>query len=869
MSRSYVPGRTPTGCGRVLRTPSCDGADRIWWPTSGRWRPQDGVDLAVRAADHIVHERGRRDISFTLIGSGDSFAQLVALRDELGLEDYVEFTGRVSDETVARILSTADVGLCPDPKNPLNDVSTMNKTMEYMAFALPVVAFDLHETRVSAGDAAVYASPNEVADLARLVVELIDDEPRRRSMGALGRARVGRQLWPGRTSGRIMWASTTSSPVECAGSRSRSRARRRGLAVCGIAGCYQQVDGEALARTMIDRMAHRGPDDEGFFNYQRDQVSVQLAHRRLSIIDLSAGGHQPLTVDGLTLCYNGELYNYRALRAELAGLGVRFSTNSDNEVVLEAWRRWGPECLRRFRGMFAFAIFDERTGDLVLGPGPAGDQAPPLPGAQGRRGLRLRAEGNRGRPQRRAGRRSRCPGGVAPLLLGPAGPVCHRGRGEAGARSVGRVPSRRHVHRHLVLGHRRSGGRSGRRSAGGPAGGHRGVRRRPPGRRTCPCRAFLSGGLDSSIVTVLAKQADSAIDAYTITFRPEDHRLEAMPDDAVYARKVAARFGIELHEIETSPDIVDLLPRIVDVLDEPVGDPAAINTLLMCEAARDAGVKVVLSGMGADELFGGYRKHLACLLAARYRHLPSVVRGSVRRVADHVPVVAGGRGLRYARWTQAVPHLLPSSPRRPPSGAATPSTTHPNWPPCSARTCAPASTTSWPSTTPSTADTSLDDPVDRMCLADARLFLPGLNLAYTDRASMAASVEVRVPFVDPAVVQAAFSMPGPAKIRGRTTQGGPEGRRLTRGCPAEIVHRPKASFGGPAAGVDLPRLGRAGGRRAPLGRPGRAWLPPAGAAAAAGRRRAQRSGGSVQADLATPHARAVVPAGRRGRSDDS
>jgi glycosyltransferase involved in cell wall biosynthesis len=152
--------------------------------------PQDGVDLAVRAAEHIVHQLGRRDISFKLMGSGDSFAQLVALRDELGLADYVEFTGRVPDETVARILSTADVGLCPDPKNSLNDVSTMNKTMEYMAFAVPIVAFDLRETRVSAGDAAVYARPNEVADLARLVLELIDDEPRRRSMGELGRARV-------------------------------------------------------------------------------------------------------------------------------------------------------------------------------------------------------------------------------------------------------------------------------------------------------------------------------------------------------------------------------------------------------------------------------------------------------------------------------------------------------------------------------------------------------------------------------------------------------------------------------------------------------------------------------------------------------
>ncbi len=156
----------------------------------GTMGPQDGVDLAVRAADHIVHVCGRRDISFTLMGSGDCLAELVALRDALGLEDYVEFTGRVSDTTVSHILSTAEVGLCPDPKNALNDASTMNKTMEYMAFALPVVAFDLHETRVSAQDAALYASPNNVADLANLVVTLIDDEPRRRSMGASGRARV-------------------------------------------------------------------------------------------------------------------------------------------------------------------------------------------------------------------------------------------------------------------------------------------------------------------------------------------------------------------------------------------------------------------------------------------------------------------------------------------------------------------------------------------------------------------------------------------------------------------------------------------------------------------------------------------------------
>src|SRR4029079_17580237 len=122
--------------------------------------PQDGVACVLRAAPRLVHELNRVDVSFVLMGSGDCFDELVALRDELELEDYVTFTGRVPDDVVTSVLSTADLGLSPDPKNPLNDVSTMNKTLEYMAYRLPVVAFDLLETRVSAADAAVYATPN-------------------------------------------------------------------------------------------------------------------------------------------------------------------------------------------------------------------------------------------------------------------------------------------------------------------------------------------------------------------------------------------------------------------------------------------------------------------------------------------------------------------------------------------------------------------------------------------------------------------------------------------------------------------------------------------------------------------------------------
>ena len=156
--------------------------------------PQDGVDIAVRAADVIVREFGRDDVAFTLIGSGDSYDELVALRDALNLQGHVEFTGRAPDELVMKIMSTADAGLSPDPKNPLNDVSTMNKTMEYMAFELPVVAFDLRETRVSAQDAAVYATPNDVHEYAKALVGLLDDEAARAQLGKLGRARVEDEL---------------------------------------------------------------------------------------------------------------------------------------------------------------------------------------------------------------------------------------------------------------------------------------------------------------------------------------------------------------------------------------------------------------------------------------------------------------------------------------------------------------------------------------------------------------------------------------------------------------------------------------------------------------------------------------------------
>jgi glycosyltransferase involved in cell wall biosynthesis len=159
--------------------------------------PQDGVDLAVRAVAVLIHEMGRHDCSFALLGDGDSHQQVRRLVHELDLEDYIAMPGFVRDDELSAYLSTADLGLCPEPRNPLNEVSTMVKAMEYMAFELPVVAFDLKETRFSAGDAAVYVTPNEPTEFAVAIAALLDDVDRRATMGRYGRRRVEEVLaWP-------------------------------------------------------------------------------------------------------------------------------------------------------------------------------------------------------------------------------------------------------------------------------------------------------------------------------------------------------------------------------------------------------------------------------------------------------------------------------------------------------------------------------------------------------------------------------------------------------------------------------------------------------------------------------------------------
>jgi asparagine synthase (glutamine-hydrolysing) len=565
--------------------------------------------------------------------------------------------------------------------------------------------------------------------------------------------------------------------------------------MCGILGTYGLAVSDHDLEAMSDAIAHRGPDAAG--TWTSPDRRLRLGHRRLSIIDLSAAANQPFVKDGLVVVFCGEIYNYRELRAELGAAGIGFRTGSDTEVLLEAWRRWGPASLRRLRGMFAFALFDERQGTLVLARDPFGIK--PLFWTARDGGVAFASELKGLRP-----------------LLGDRPPIDHSAI--VASLLYYWVPEDHCVYRGVE-----------KLPAGSwlqvtPDGRHRLERyydpraelATPSGRRVdvdelrrvledsvaahlvadVPISTFLSGGLDSSLLTVLAARHNPDIDSYTIAFRPEDRRLEAMPDDLTFARKLAGRHGIRLHEVEIAPDVADLLPRMVHTLDEPIGDAAAINAYLICRAAREAGVKVLLSGMGADELFGGYRKHYACLLAARYRRLPRFLRQRVVAPSvDRLPVAGRRRGYRAARWAKRFVAFADL----PEEAAFRRSYTHYDV----GELHELLDPELWPLVDQLVAEHAAvyhegpaGDQVNRMCYTDTRLFLPGLNLAYTDRASMAASTEVRVPYVDKEVAAAAFAIGGSAKIVGRERKAILK-RAAEAWLPREIVYRPKGLFSAP------------------------------------------------------------------------
>lgn len=567
--------------------------------------------------------------------------------------------------------------------------------------------------------------------------------------------------------------------------------------MCGIVGAWcLRVDQEQRS-SALNAIGHRGPDASQWLELNASRGPVNLGHRRLSIIDLSTAANQPFRKDGIAIIYNGEIYNFRELRAELESFGVSFRTNSDTEVIVEAFRKWGEDCFRRFRGMFALAIYDEAKEALILARDHFGIK--PLYVYRGPNGSlafasELRALFAMGLPRNV---NSDAIWASMLLMFVPESICAFKGYEKLPAGSFLKVDAEgieicRFWNHEALIQH--DGGRDScsikrlRSVIENSVAAHMTA--------DVPVSTFLSGGLDSSILTVLAKRHNPQLEAYTIRVAEADLALEGMPQDIHYARKLAKEHGIRLHEIEASPDIAEWLPRMMNTLEEPISDPATVNVMMICEAARQAGAKVLLSGMGADEIFGGYRRHQAMMLAQNYRRLPQFLKSGVGAVTDALPVAAFGRALTPVRWAKRFLSF---------AGSGSEADAY-------LRSYSYYDTETLSALTNEQADNVLDllvrqhrahfefaaaqDLPTKMNFTDLHYFLPGLNLAYSDRASMYASTEVRTPFVDIEVAKAAFQIGGDRKTDMRKTKIALK-QAAEAWLPSEIVYRPKASFGVP------------------------------------------------------------------------
>lgn len=563
--------------------------------------------------------------------------------------------------------------------------------------------------------------------------------------------------------------------------------------MCGIAGMVGRPDREVVA-AMAQLQAHRGPDDVGTVVLGGHDVA--LAHRRLSIIDLSADGHQPMpNIEGnLWITFNGEIYNYVDLRRELCALGHRFRSQTDTEVLLVAYQAWGERCLERLNGMFAFAIYDARRRRLFAARDQLGIK--PFYYYHGNGCLLFASE-------------------IKALFASPDVPK------EPDYAALA-TPARFQI---------------------APYTGFKDIYKLPPGHSLIytdaklsiqpywrldisenetssdeeatekldallsdsvrlqmvadvPVGVFLSGGLDSSLVSALMRQHTTRdIHAFTIRFSDQDQKFERMPDDSYYARRVARRFNFQYHEFELQPRIEELLPKMVWHLDEPLSDPAAINTFLIAQSAREHGIVVLLNGMGGDEVFGGYRKHLACMHAELYRNAaPQVLRNVAELLFMNIPVATTARGLRTLRWIKRFLSFasLDKFERYLASDLSLSRERYHQL----FRNAVEYQLSRFYSIQRRAFTETNASYLTRMCANDTRFFLAEHNLMYSDKATMAAGVESRPPLIDHRIVEFMFGRPPRDRIR-KGQQKFLLKEVAKRYLPSEIVYRPKAPFGSP------------------------------------------------------------------------
>jgi asparagine synthase (glutamine-hydrolysing) len=578
--------------------------------------------------------------------------------------------------------------------------------------------------------------------------------------------------------------------------------------MCGISGLANCGDRETLAR-MTHVQAHRGPDDSGLWERKfPDGTYIGLGSRRLAILDLSPGGHMPMCNEDRTvwITYNGEIYNFADLRRELESKGHQFASHSDTEVILHLYEQEGPDCVKRLNGMFAFAICDMRSATPTLfmardhfGIKPfyyfhdgkclafaseikallqveeiQAELDPeslhqyltflwvPDPKTMFRRTLKLPA-----------GHYAVFRNGELKLtqywdLTFPAADQNYT-RSEADLAEEIRERFRRSVEAQMVS--------------------------------DVPIGAFLSAGLDSSsIVAMMSRATNQPVRTYTITF-PRKYRVgETTLDDPEVATRLTRHLGCENQRIVVEPDVTELLPRLVWHMDEPTADPAIITAYLVCREARKQAT-VLLSGVGGDELFAGYRKHVAHYWAQTYRRVPSAVRAMAEAVLGALPSFRGtpmkGR-LRLAKKMARSASLNPIDrfiANGTYLGDVQKSGIYSSE--FSARTSG-----SDPASEHRAAFERVQeaDFLHQMLYLDTKIFMTTLNLTYSDKMSMASSVEVRVPFLDRELAEfVAWNVPPKLKLKGflRPTTKNIFRQAMRDILPREVLQQPKAGFAAP------------------------------------------------------------------------
>ncbi len=562
--------------------------------------------------------------------------------------------------------------------------------------------------------------------------------------------------------------------------------------MCGIAGIMNGGNAQLLA-CMNTAIAHRGPDDEGVEWFANS--SSGLAHRRLSIIDLSPAGHQPMCNQAghLWITFNGEIYNYAEIREELESAGVRFRSHSDTETLLYSYERWGEECLNKLNGMFAFAVYDERRQKLFAARDRLGIK--PLYYHYKNGCLVFASEikailSSTLVPKRPDLCALHTPARFQVSPLTGFQDILKLPPGHCLSLQDGRLSVRQYWSLHPTE---------------VPGSDPELIEKldgllsdsvRLQMRADVPVGVFLSGGLDSSIVSALVRvNTRQDVHSFTTKFATADQKFERMTPDEIYARQVAKQFEFKYHEFEIEPKIDDLLPQMVWHLDEPVSEPAAINTYLISRAARDLGIVVLLNGMGGDEVFGGYRKQLACLMADSYQAIvPDAVRRMVQRAAELLPVATSRRGLKQVRWAKRFLSFA-SAPRTDRVLMADLSLTPDQFQKMFGNRMSYYDTHFFKSQSGRFTPNGLSY-LTQMCLNDTLIFLPEHNLTFSDKASMAAGIESRPPLIDHRIVEFMFSVAPRERIHG-TTQKHLLKKVARKYLPDNVIYRPKSPFNSP------------------------------------------------------------------------